>query len=237
VQESFGAFCLVELHYFGHSFFKLSFGDKNVLIDPFVENSNKSQDFRRLQQCSAKDSDLKGISALLVSHEHFDHFDKGLVKKIAERDNACVVSHESLLQQIDLQKRYLHPISIGEKISVRGLTIKGITAHHPQAFYPLGFLVECNGESVYHAGDTDLLDDYSGIRADVALLPIGGNFTMDAVDAVRATKAMKPKFAVPMHYNTFKLIQADANEFKNKIEKSILKTKPIIMKPGDKVSL
>jgi len=204
-----------------------------VLIDPVIDYSNDTQEFKRVIQCPIKEKDLKDIALILLSHEHFDHFDKELVKRVAEKNNSCVVSHESILQQLGLQKRFLHSIAIGERVSLRGLNIKSVIAHHPQSFYPMGFVIEGDGKSVYHAGDTDLIDEFSEIKPNVAILPIGGNFTMDIVDAVRATKAMKPDYVIPMHYNTFKLIQADPQEFKQKIEKSILKTKPIILKPGD----
>ncbi len=228
---------LLNINYFGHSFFQLCFGDKKILIDPVINCSNNDPSFKRQIQCPVKEKDLNDISLILLSHEHFDHFDKELVKRVAEKNNACVVGHESLLQQIDLQKRYTHCVSVGEKVFLRGVTITATTAHHPQSFYPLGFLIEGDGKRVYHAGDTDLIDEFSEIKADVALLPIGGNITMDVVDAVRATKSIKPEFVIPMHYNTFKLIQADPLEFKQKIEKSVLKTKPIILKPGESFSI
>ena len=228
---------MLDINYFGHSFFQLCFGDKKILIDPVIDCQNKEAGFKQQIACPVKEKDLNDVSLILLSHEHFDHFDKGLVKRVAEKNNACVVGHESLLQQIDLQKRFTHSISVGEKVFLRGVTIKATTAHHPQSFYPLGFLIEGNGKSVYHAGDTDLIDAFSEIKTNVAILPIGGTYTMDVVDAVRATKSMKPEYVIPMHYNTFKLIQADPQEFRQKIEKSVLKTKPIILKPGESFRL
>jgi L-ascorbate metabolism protein UlaG (beta-lactamase superfamily) len=228
---------LLEISYFGHSFFQLKFGDKKVLIDPFIKCNRKDEAFKRLQDCKIAEKDLENISLILLSHEHFDHFDKELVKRLAEKNNACVVGHESVLQQIGLQKRLTHSIATGEKVSLRGVNVKAVTAHHPQAFYPLGFVIEGDGKTVYHAGDTDLIDEFNEIKTNVALLPIGGTYTMDVVDAVRATKSMKPDYVIPMHYNTFNVIQADPNEFKQKIEKSILKTKPVILKPGENFKL
>lgn len=225
------------VHYFGHSFFKVVFPDITVLFDPYISAScQKGGDFKRLVQCSAKESDFKNIDLILISHEHFDHFDKDFVEKVAKKSNSCVVSAHELLQQFNLSKYQLHPIRMNETINLRGAEIKAIAVHHPTAFYPLGYLVTNKGKSVFHAGDTDLIDDFSGISPDVALLPIGGTYTMDVVDAVRAVKTMKPRFAVPMHYNTFKMIVQDPREFKQKIEKSILKTKPMILKPGQSFS-
>jgi L-ascorbate metabolism protein UlaG (beta-lactamase superfamily) len=225
------------VRFFGHSFFRLSFGSKNVLVDPFMGRTNGNVDFSCLEAPKVKDSDLKDIDVVLVSHEHFDHFDPDLVKQIVLENNACLVCHESMLSKLDLPKRLTHPISANEKVSVRGVEVQAVDVHHPKAFYPMGFLVSGNGKTVFHAGDTDLLDDFNKIKADIALLPIGGYETMDCVDAVRATKAMKPTVAIPMHYNTFKVIQQDPNEFKAKIEKSILKTKAVVLKPGQSFKL
>ena len=227
---------MVSIQYFGHSFFKISFPGKNILIDPYISSEKKDPAFKRLVECSAKQSDLKDISLILVSHEHFDHFEKDLIEKIASRDDSCIVASDPVLQELNLSKRFLHPIKMHQTISLRGVEIKALPAHHPQAFYPLGFLISHLGKSVFHSGDTGLIDDFSQIRPDVALLPIGGTYTMDCVDAVRAVKTMKPRFAIPMHYNTFKMIEQDPREFAQKIDKSILKTKPVILKPGQKFS-
>ncbi len=227
---------MVSIHFFGHSFFKIGFPGRNVLIDPFISTEQNRPDFARLVNCAAKTADLKDIALILVTHEHFDHFDKALIEQIAARDNSCVVSSASVLQQLSLSKRFLHPLKMHQSISLRGVEIRAMPAHHPQSFYPLGFLLTCGGKSVFHSGDTDLMDEFSQIKPDVALLPIGGTYTMDCVDAIRAVKTMKPRFAMPMHYNTFKMIQQDPREFKQKIEKSILKTKSVILKPGQSFS-
>ena len=227
---------MVLIHYFGHSFFKIGFPERNILIDPFVSDEKRDPAFKRLVGCQAKQADLKDISMILVTHEHFDHFDKALIEKIASRDNSCVVASEPILQQLNLSKRFLHPVTMHQCITLRGVEIAAFPAHHPQAFYPLGFKVSFGGKSVFHSGDTDLIDDFAGMSPDVALLPIGGTYTMDCVDAIRAVKTMKPKYAIPMHYNTFKMIKQDPKEFKQRIEKSILKTKPIILNPGQSFS-
>lgn len=227
---------MVSVNYFGHSFFKIAFPNKNILIDPYIAHECKDPAFKRLVECSSKAKDLKDIALILVTHDHFDHFDKKLIESIAERDSSCVVASEPILQQLDLSKRFLHPIRTHQSISLRGIEITAVPAHHPQAFCPLGFVVSYNGKSIFHSGDTALIDDFSKIKSDLALLPIGGDETMDCVDAIRAVKTMKPRFAIPMHYNTFKMIEQDPREFKQKIEKSILKTKAIILKPGQSFS-
>lgn len=222
----------VSVRFLGHSFFRINFNSKTVLIDPYIKDSHPQPEYKRLEKSPCKERDLKNVDVILVSHEHFGHFDKELLNKLAKENNACILTHESVLQELALSKRYVQALDIGQTLSVRGLNITGVSAHHPHSFYPMGFLIQANGSSIYHSGDTQLLDDFGAVKPDLALLPIGGNHTMDCVDAVRAVKSMKPKYAIPMHYNTFEPIKADPLEFKQKIEKSILKTIPTILKPG-----
>lgn len=227
----------MKLTFLGHSFFSLGFSGGNVLIDPFIFNSSTDENFKSLIKCPYKREDFKDVSLILISHEHFDHFDKKSIEFLASKFNALVVGHESVLQELSLPKNLLKPVQIGDNLTLRGTEISIKAAHHPQSFYPLSFLIKADNQTVFHAGDTSLMDELADIKADVALLPIGGTFTMDVVDAVRATKTMKPKQVVPMHYNTFGLIKADPHDFRYRIEKSILVTKPIILEPGQTIKL
>lgn len=228
---------MIDLQYFGHSFFKIGFSRRNILVDPFFGSSGDRPGFERMVDCSASPKDVKDIALILISHEHFDHFDKPAIEAIVARENCCVVAHAHLLQELNIPERFKFPITMNQEITLRNLQIKALPAHHPNSFYPLGFLISYKGQSVYHAGDTALINSISDITADVALLPIGGTYTMDCVDAIRAVKTMKPKYAIPMHFDTFKMIQQDPKEFKQKIEKSVFKTKPVILKPGQKVRI
>lgn len=230
---------MINIRYLGHSFFKISFPGRSILIDPYINKTKKDpsfikqpNSFKRLIECPVTEASLKDISAILITHEHFDHFDKKAVETIALANNSKVVAHESILKQLSIPKNQQYQISRGGKFILDKMEISAVDAHHPQSFYPLGYLIKHDGTSVYHAGDTDLMDFFEDIEADVTILPIGGTLTMDVVDAVRAVKTMKPRYAIPMHYNTFEMIKADPREFKAKIEKSILKTEPVILKPG-----
>ena len=226
----------MDIQYFGHSFFKIGFPQRNVLIDPYI-SSKQTNGLKRIVNCPITSKDLRDIALILISHEHFDHFDKEAVEDIVTRENCCVIAHDHILQDLDIGRRFKFPIKMNQCTTLRNIEITGLPAHHPNAFYPLGFLLNFKGQSVFHAGDTDLLNSFSDIKADIALLPIGGTYTMDCVDAVRAVKTMKPKYVVPMHYDTFEEIEQDPKEFKQRIEKSVLKTKPLILKPGQKVKL
>lgn len=228
---------MVKVQFLGHSFFKIFFPGRNLLIDPYVNHNSQDPSFERLIPCANGKNTFKNISTILITHEHFDHFDQKAIEEIALGNDTKVVAHDSILNQLNLPKNKLHSICRDQTIILDHVEITAKDAHHPQSFYPLGYLLSHKGQSVYHAGDTSLIDQFSAIDADITLLPIGGTYTMDVVDAVRAVKTMKPKYAIPMHYNTFEKIKADPREFKAKIEKSILKTKPVILNPGQSFTM
>lgn len=223
---------MVKIQFLGHSFFKISFPDAKVLIDPFIHNVHPEKQYERVLDCSTNEDKIKNVDLILISNEMFDHFEKNVVETIAKRDNALVVAHDSILNQLSLPRQLLRSIGVGQKTAMKNIEVTATTAHFPASFYPLGFLLANNGTKIFFAGATELIDDFSEIQSDVALLPIGGKTTMDIVDGVKATKVMKPKYVIPMHYNTFDFIKADAKEFKAKIEKSNLTTIPIILEPG-----
>ncbi|PSN94550.1 metal-dependent hydrolase, partial [Candidatus Marsarchaeota G1 archaeon OSP_B] len=120
----------------------------------------------------------------------------------------------------------VHSSSYGESLNVAG--------------NPCGFVIKMGGKNIYHAGDTDVFYDMKLIgernNLDVALLPIGGFYTMDSHDAIYAVEYLQPKIVIPMHYNTFPIIKADAMEFKKNVETKT-KAKCIILKPGEFLEL
>ena len=223
----------MHIQFLRHSFFKVAFDKTTVLFVPFIYTSSTDENFKVLTPCPLTEKDLGKVDLILVSQEHFDHFDKKAIESIAKQHNSVVVSHESVLNELSLPPSQIKPVKIGDLFSCRGVNVEVKSAHQPNSFYPVSFLLEQGGKKVFFAGDTHLTDQFSEVRADVALLPIGGNLTMDVTDAVKAAKTIKPAYAIPMHYNTFPIIQADPLEFSQRIEKSILKTKPVILKPGE----
>lgn len=229
---------MAEIQFLGHSFFRLGFKEGSVLIDPFICNTSTDANFKRLEACPVKLKDFKDIALILITHEHFDHFDKATIEALAKKHNALVVGTQNVLNDLDVPKNLC--IAVGERENarktLRGFDIEVKPVHHPNAFHPISFIIRKDNHTIYHAGDTSLIE-FDDIKADVALLPIGGTFTMDVVDAVRATKTIKPEYVVPMHYNTFSLIKADPREFVHKIKKSILKTEPVVLAPGETLKL
>lgn len=222
----------MKIQFLWHSFFKISFKGATFIVDPFIDVPDGEATFKPCMHCPVDVSKIRGINFVCVSNEQFDHFDRKCIELIAERDKSTVVAHDSVLNELNMPPSLKHPVKIGDSFMLNGVTIEIKNAHCPNSFYPLSFLFSKDGESVFFAGNTDLMDSFAEIKSDVAILPIGGSSTMDIIDAVRATKTMKPKYVIPMHYNSFSTIMADPNEFKSRIEKSVLKTIPVVLPPG-----
>jgi len=228
---------MFELQYFYHSFFRAKLGGKVLLFDPFFDSQPPEEMMKKNINCPVCSSKMTDTDAILVSHEHFDHFDKKAIEEITKQSGCMVIAHDKLLQELNISERNKQSIDLKKKINFQGLDITPLPAHHPSAFYPMGFKVECDGASMVHTGDTNLTGMFAKLDANVLCVPIGGTVTMDVVDAVRAVKTMEPDYAIPMHYGTFDSINTSPAEFKEKIEKSILKTKPVILKPGKKLKI
>lgn len=225
---------MVELKYFGHSFFEILDGGSILLIDPIFDSSKTN--LAKRFKIKAKVLDFKKVSLILITNETPEHFDAVAVEEIAKRSNAIVVAHEVVLQKLNLPRMQKCPIVSNSEVNLKGVKIKSKTAHFPRSFYPLAYLIQCGDKKIYHAGVTSLLDNFNEVKTDVALLPISSK-TMDVVDAVRATKLMKPDVVIPMQYDLFEEKKIDVADFKRRIEKSVLKTKPVLLSMGGTIRL
>jgi len=227
---------MVKVAFIGHSCFLLDNGKHKILIDPFIKGNPV-----------AKTTDAVGKpDFILISHGHGDHLGDAI--EIARARDAMVISNYEVASYCGTKgvKRF-HPLHIGGGNKFDFGSVKLTIAHHGSSLgdnyqyggSPAGFIIRTDGKIIYHAGDTGLFLDMKLIgeldRIDLALLPIGGNFTMDVSDAVRAVEFLRPKKAIPMHYNTFDLVAADPREFVNKIKP--LGAEGIILKPGETYEL
>jgi L-ascorbate metabolism protein UlaG (beta-lactamase superfamily) len=222
----------LKIKYFGHSFVKVSFGKTNVLIDPFINNYSASSSNAPLLKPRITEDKLGKIDIVFVTHEHFDHFDKKAIENIAKNGDTVVVGHHSVLSELNLPPSSLKPVQSWQKFSLKGMEIETVSVHNPKAFYPMGYLISNGKKSIFHPGDTTLMERFVKSPPSIALLPIGGSNTMDIIDAVKATKTMKPEIVIPIHYNTFESIKADPHDFVARIEKSPIQTKAKVLKPG-----
>ncbi len=207
---------MIKLTYHGHSVFEIKTDNHNIIIDPFI-NGNK--------HTKIKPADIKA-DYIILTHAHGDHF--GDTLEIAEKNNATVIAMNELADFISSKGLKSHNLDIGGGFQFPFGRVKLTIAHHSSSYQgvymgdPAGVIVTIEGKNIYHAGDTSVFLDMKLIGEmhpiDIAILPIGDNFTMGIDDAVKAAEFLNPKLVIPMHYNTFDVIKADPEEFKRKIE-------------------
>lgn len=167
---------------------------------------------------------------MFVTHGHNDHL--GDTVEIAKQSNAIIYSNSEIGWYLSSLNQGLkcNPFYFGNYLDCRWGKVKMITAVHGSAIkvddmpvyagLACGFLFNINGLKIYHAGDTALFSDMkllSNESVDVAILPIGGRYTMGIDEAVQAVDYIRPKTIIPMHFNTFDTIKTDPNEFTRKI--------------------
>ena len=221
---------VVEITYHSHACFGVSVGDTQLLIDPFLSGNP-------LADVTAEQVNADYV---LVSHGHADHV--GDTVEIAKRTGAMTISNfeiASWLQEQGVENA--HPLHIGGGYDFAFGRVKLTIAHHgsvlPDGTYggnPAGFLLTLEGKNIYHACDTGLFYDMKLIGEegiDVAILPIGDNFTMGPDDALRAVKLLEPRVVIPVHYDTFDVIGQDPDAFAARVEAET-PAKCVVLKPG-----
>lgn len=210
---------MVKVRFLGHAAFYLESEGLRALIDPFLTGNPMAE---------SGPEEFLDVNYIFVTHGHRDHI--GDTVEIARASGATVISNFELSNLFQNAGLNCHPMHVGGVFQFPFGRVKMTTAIHGSDVEiegklvpggnPGGFLLELEGKKIYHAGDTGLTSDMQLLeieKVDVALLPIGGNFTMDVTDAVRAVEMIKPRIVVPIHYNTFELIKTDPWEFKDKL--------------------
>lgn len=195
-----------DLIWHGHSTFELHLGSQTILLDPFFTDNPAAN-------ITAQDV---SPDAIIVSHGHADHV--GDTVEIAKNTGATVIANFEIATWLGTQGlENVHPMHIGGQHKFDFGTVKLTIAHHgsalPDGSYggnPAGIILKTDAGTLYFAGDTGLFYDMTLIGEegiDTAILPIGDNFTMGPDDAVKAVKFIKPKRAIPCHYNTWPVIE------------------------------
>ena len=226
----------MKLRYFSHSAFQITTElGQVILIDPFLDDNPTSP---------VKSDELKKVDYIILTHAHGDHIGDSF--KIAERTNPTFICVNELANYCIDHGFSAHNMHIGGAWNFDFGKIKFTIAHHgsqtPEGNYagePAGVLITIEGKTIYHTGDTGLFYDMKLIgelnSIDYMLLPIGDNFTMGIDDAVKAVEFVKPKIAIPIHFDTWPPIEADPKLFKeelNKVDKEC-----IIMAFGEEIVL
>lgn len=187
------------IDWFKHSSFRLT-GEKTIYIDP-----------RNI-------SDPKPADAILISHPHNDHFSPEDIKKISN-DKTVIISIPEVISQIEGNKKMILP---NEKVFLDKVVIEAVPAYNVnKSFHSkkkdwIGFIIEMNGKRYYYAGDTDSIPEMRFIKnIDVAMLPVGGTYTMTAEEAASIANVFKPKVVIPYHWGEIVGTVEDAEKFKS----------------------
>ena len=158
---------------------------------------------------------------LFVTHDHFDHYAPEDLEKAAKPDTHFVVSAD-LAEKFPPERTTA--LRVGETTEIQGVAVTAIASYnmdkdfHPKKNGWLGYLVTMDGESLYVCGDTDATPEAKAVKCDILALPVGGTFTMDAVQAAELARAVMPKLAIPTHYGTSVGRKADAEKFRELVK-------------------
>lgn len=206
---------MIKLKYNGHANISLTKDNVTILIDPFFSNNPVNKTNPNKVDCDY----------ILVSHAHFDHIGDAI--DISKRTGATIISTAEIANMVEEKGCKSHSMNIGGKYNFDFGYIKVTQAIHSAGIeggLACGFIIDFYGTIIYFAGDTALFGDMELIGRmndiDYALLPIGDNFTMGIEEALEATKMLKPKFVIPIHYDTWPLIATSSRDFKELVEKN-----------------
>jgi len=188
---------LDDISWLGHAsfFFTDKNGNKIYFVDPF-----------QLGERTLEKADL-----IFITHAHPDHFSQGDIDKIIKNDTT-IIAPPDILEKIDIDNKRKVTVEPNKNYEVKGFSFQTIPAYnnnpkrlsfHPQKNNWVGYIFNINGKKIYHAGDTDFIDEMKALKdldLDVAMLPIGGTYTMYVDEAAQAANAICAKITVPMHY-------------------------------------
>jgi L-ascorbate metabolism protein UlaG (beta-lactamase superfamily) len=227
----------MKITWMGHSAFQI-FTDKglNILIDPFI-TENPVCPFN-LEQIEA--------DIILVTHGHTDHF--GDTIEIARKHDSLIICNHEHSVYLSGQGLEAIGMNLGGTITEKGITVTMVNANHSsdmdfiQGIGPggssCGYIIKLeNGRKIYHSGDTGIFGDMKSVvrdiyQPDLAMLPIGDRYTMGPHEASIAVKWLEVEKVIPMHYNTFPVIEQDPQKFKKEVESSS-DVEVVILEPGE----
>ena len=192
-----------------HSSIKIT-GEATVYVDPFqvVDAEN--------------DADI-----ILITHDHFDHFSPEDIAKVIKSDTILVVPKKMEKQASSIPCDEIITVEPGEQKQVGKITIETVPAYNPlKPFHPkgagwVGYLIEMGDVKIYVAGDTDITKENKEVDCDVALVPIGGTYTLDAKKAAELVNIIRPKVVIPTHYGSVAGSKSDEEVFRSNVDADI----------------
>lgn len=191
----------LEIKWLAHSSFLIKAGI-NIYIDPFkIANAYEKADL------------------ILITHGHYDHCSVEDIKKILKTNTKIIGPSDILSQTRQIRDIDFEIAEPGKTLVFENVKIECIPAYnlnksfHPKNEYWLGYILDINGVRVYHSGDTDLIPEMKNIKTNIALLPVGGKFTMNYEEAANAAEIIMPELAIPMHFGTIIGAESDAQNF------------------------
>jgi L-ascorbate metabolism protein UlaG (beta-lactamase superfamily) len=227
---------MLKATFLGHSAVYITDGKYKIIIDPFLSGNP-------MAPITPEQVD---VDYILATHGHSDHLGDSIA--ISKRTGATIIAPNELANYVAREGGLAHNMHIGGAYNFEFGRVKLTIAHHGSAAgeagldytgNPCGFLITMGGKTIYHAGDTGIFYDMKLIgemdEIDVMFLPIGDNFTMGVDDASMAAKLVKPKVAIPVHYNTWDIIKADPQEFKSNLDGSGINV--VILEPNESVEM
>jgi len=202
----------IEIEALGHATFRIN-SDKIIYTDPFQLDNQEEADI------------------ILITHSHFDHCSPEDIKKIIKKGTKVFITPDCQSKVSNFEEIEIIIVEPNKSYEAEDIKIETIPAYnlkqerlnfHPKENEWVGYVITINGKRIYLAGDTDFIPEMKTLQGiDIALMPIGGTYTMDVEEAVEAVNSMKPKNVVPMHYNKIDGTEADPEEFKKGINESI----------------
>jgi len=217
----------MEITFLGHAAVKLK-GSKTIYIDPFLSGNPAA---------SISAAEIREADIVVVTHDHSDHL--GDAFPIARKTGAVLVAINEIAVEAQSQGLTAEGMNIGGTVDVKGVKVHMVPAWHSAGKgTPAGVVIEMDGRRVYHAGDTGLSYDLMLIgeffKPDLSFIPIGDRYTMGIPSAVKAVEFIGTKRVIPVHFNTWPLVKADAQEFKRRVGDL---AEVIVLEPGGTYTL
>lgn len=213
-----------DINWLGHAgfYFLDKYGNKIYFVDPF----------------KLADKKLENADIIFITHAHYDHFSQNDIKKIST-DKTIIVATADVLAKTDISINKKFAVLPNKNYEINGFSFSTIPAYnnksarlnfHPKANNWVGYIFNLNGKRIYHAGDTDFIEEMKSLGKlglDVAMLPMGGTYTMDVNEMIEAANAIGAKYTVPMHYKD--LLGKNYQEAEEKLKKGVINSKVLIL--------